>query len=536
MPRVALLATLAGAGCFGLATRAGAQGFIPGDLLVSRSVYQGTASTVTVGQTLPNGAQATADGSYTNVFQNETPDPSFGVTSPIFIDQFKLNATSTSVTADGASLNVTNLVAGIGGSAVTSFPSKSELALNLSSDGTAITLMSYAATVNQLDVSNSNTPNHVDPTNLVGGLTYSREVIQIGSAQNAQVTLVNSYSGNNGRAAVLAGGNYYMVGNAGNSGSGTTGTTLSMLSDNTGVQLIPQGSSGDTTVVGVVNGTSGSTTGYQRGFSITQVGLAADKTGKDDNFRGLTLNPFNNTLYVSKGSGGNGVNSIFQVGTAGTPSAAAAGTTPISVLAGFPVNSAKTGKDSTGTTLPIAHPFGMWFANATTLYVADEGDGVAADATTDPNSGLQKWTFDGTKWNQLYTLKNGLNLGTQYSVPNGANGEVFPTSLDPANDGLRNITGKINPDGTVTIYAITSTVSTQTDQGADPNQLVAISDVVANTSTTVASAEQFNTLETARYGEVVRGVSFAPVPEPATAVLVLAGAGLFAGFNRRRKG
>jgi hypothetical protein len=32
--------------------------------------------------------------------------------------------------------------------------------------------------------------------------------------------------------------------------------------------------------------------------------FAGDKPGKDTNFRGITI--FNNTLYVFKGSGGNG--------------------------------------------------------------------------------------------------------------------------------------------------------------------------------------------------------------------------------------
>ena len=51
-------------------------------------------------------------------------------------------------------------------------------------------------------------------------------------------------------------------------------------------------------------------------------------------------------------------------------------------------------------------PFGVWFANATTLYVADEGNGTntyspatgtytAAAAQT--TAGLQKWVFDGAQ-------------------------------------------------------------------------------------------------------------------------------------------
>jgi hypothetical protein len=40
------------------------------------SVYQGTASTVTVGQALPGGGTAVVDGSYPFVWSNEGPDPS----------------------------------------------------------------------------------------------------------------------------------------------------------------------------------------------------------------------------------------------------------------------------------------------------------------------------------------------------------------------------------------------------------------------------------------------------------------------------
>ncbi len=80
----------------------------------------------------------------------------------------------------------------------------------------------------------------------------------------------------------------------------------------------------------------------------------------------------------------------------------------------------------------------------------------------------------------------------------------------PATDGLRNITGRVNRDGTATIWGITSTVSGNGDQGADPNRLVAITDRLAATTATGAS---FVTLRTARYGEVLRGISFTPGTE-----------------------
>ena len=45
---------------------------------------------------------------------------------------------------------------------VTSFSSKSELALNLSTDHSSLTFMGYVAPIDALDVSNSNTPGEVD--------------------------------------------------------------------------------------------------------------------------------------------------------------------------------------------------------------------------------------------------------------------------------------------------------------------------------------------------------------------------------------
>ena len=80
----------------------------------------------------------------------------------------------------------------------------------------------------------------------------------------------------------------------------------------------------------------------------------------------------------------------------------------------------------------------------------------------------------------------------------------------PATDGLRNITGVVNRDGTATIYAITSTISGSGDQGADPNQLVAITDTVSAGGPTLPAGESFITLKTAGYGEVLRGVAWTP--------------------------
>ena len=577
------------------------QGFSPNNLVVSRSVYQGTASLVTVGQTLPgavattfkSGATTTggtvasvselavgnpvqitvggvahtvtltsvnsstkviawtpalpsaplsgnlllplaaANGSYPGVWANETPDASFGVTSPIFLDQ---------MTPDGVLLNSVQIDPA---QMVTSFSSKSELAINLSTNRTKFTFMGYVGGgTNLLDVSNANTVSPVsgafstvDPTNPVTS-SYNRGVAQLDSAGNVQITETTAYSGNNGRAALLNNTDgalvYYTSGNAGNGGNPQpAGIILGA-----GTQIITPGQSPS-----LLPTPLGS-------FSITQLKdpsnpphfYAADKVGKDTNFRGLTT--FGQVVYLSKGSGGNGINTVYFVDTTGqacpstsaTPgiglplsgaslpaappvftnasdaaSLVANGLLPqnMCVLAGFPTTLAKNLASPTTDNFP----FGIWFANATTVYVADEGQGVAGDTS----AGLQKWVLnsDTSMWEKKYVLQNGLNRFQTYAVPNGPNGEVYPAALAPAADGLRNLTGRVNADGTVSIWAITSTVSANVDQGADPNQLVYITDVLANTSSATAAQEKFTVLRTARFGEVLRGVSFTPAV-PAT--------------------
>ena len=116
---------------------------------------------------------------------------------------------------------------------------------------------------------------------------------------------------------------------------------------------------------------------------------------------------------------------------------------------------------------------------------------------------------------RLHPAGNGLHLGTPYTVRGYPTGDDAATGLPwaPATDGLRNITGRVNPNGTVTIWAITSTVSGGGDQGADPNKLVAITDSLAATS--LPASESFATLRSAGYGETLRGVSFTPGTFPA---------------------
>jgi hypothetical protein len=512
------------------------QFFIPGNLVVSRSVYDNKASNVVVGTILPPNCAATTggcgapsgapnDGTYPTVWNNDIYDGSFGITSRIFLDQM----TPFGWVID--TLRVPSEPTRRGASAdhlVTSFSSKSELALNLSSDGRFITFMGYVAPMDTLDVSNSNTPGAVDPTNPVG-TEYARAVAQVDANGVFQFTETNAYSGNNGRAAIQNDSRgvdlIYTVGNAGNGANPQpNGIILGA-----GTQILSPAGAPEAAQVPGAPTPVGS-------FSVTELGAKADKIGKDDNFRGLTI--FNDVLYFTKGSGSNGVNTVYFIDTTGGACPKGVGlpapgaklpTAPLSytaatlqtaglpnnmcILSGFPQI---PNKSATVT----AFPFGIWFADARTLYVADEGDGYTGGAdlythaAAQTTAGLQKWVFNSatSTWTLAYTLTNGLSLGQAYDVrgyPSGLNaGTGLPWA--PATDGLRNITGTVGRDGVATVWAITSTISGNGDTGADPNRLVVIRDTVDNIDVGNASKEQFYTLRTADFAEVLRGVAFTP--------------------------
>jgi hypothetical protein len=506
--------------------------FEPGTLVITRSVYVGTPSLLVPGVTvLPPGCVAltanvpliaggttpvavtcstpTNDGTFPGVFNNGAADGHFGITSPIFLDN---------LTTDGQRLDTLPIPTD---QIVTSFSSKSELALHLSTDGKSITFVGYRGgpgfptAANIFDVSNGNTPGLIDPTNAAVG-QYYRSVGEVDAHGHLMITEGNAYSGDNGRGAVKGGSLYYLVGNdnSGNLSKSQVKTTIvgQELVNDTGAELLVPGQTPpvppNVTKIGK--------------FDISQVidpltgaAYASDKPGKDDNYRGITI--YNNTLYITKGSGGNGINTVYQVGAQGVlPSgdAATLAKVPITILPGFPTTLAAGADPTTGATTPVLYPFGVWFANASTLYVCDEGDGTLVSpavngnvATTDAQTtaGVQKWILLNGAWQMAYVLNSGLHIGFPYSV------EDYPTALNPATGGCRNMTGQVNHDGTVTIYAVTSTISPSGDQGADPNKLVKVTDVLK--ATNLPSGEglgHFKTIRSAKSGEVLRGVSFAP--------------------------
>jgi len=252
---------------------------------------------------------AVADGTYPLVFNNNRADGSFGITSKIFLDQltpggFLLDTLEVPDSPEDSRHRE-------GDHLVTSFSSKSELALNLSTSRRYLTFMGYVAVIDQLDASNSNTPLPftVDPTNPVGE-SFLRAVAQVDEHGRFQFTATNAYSGNNGRAAILNDTRgarvYYTAGNAGNGGDPQPDGIIV----GAGAQIIdPSDQPEEDQNPGIPTPVAS--------FWVSELGAdpvkLKDKVGKDDNFRGMTIH--NQVLYYTKGSGGNGINTVYFVDT-----------------------------------------------------------------------------------------------------------------------------------------------------------------------------------------------------------------------------
>ena len=116
---------------------------------------------------------------------------------------------------------------------VTSFSSKSELALHLGHDehGSHLVFVGYAGPgVGALDVSNSDAVAGQDPTNPVtfafgSDYAFHRTIVSLDDDGHFSYTPTINYGGNNGRAALLgSNGLYYTVGNANNGNAATFGS------------------------------------------------------------------------------------------------------------------------------------------------------------------------------------------------------------------------------------------------------------------------------------------------------------------------
>jgi len=464
--------------------------FDHGSLVISSSTYdptKGAVASLMTGTPLPDTATQTvpavADNNYVAVWNNASVDGSFGVTSPIEL-----------MDVDAFSGRVRHRLAVPTDEVVTSFSSKSELGLHFIRDWRErrLVFVAYAgAGVGALDVSNSDAVAGQDPTNPVtfafgSSYAFHRTIVSMDEYRRFAYTPTIAYGGNNGRSALLgSNGLFYAVGNANNGNAAAFGPGNGTNPDVT-----------QTTGLEVVNPINAPSVDVSiPADNSTQVDpllqFDSDKPGKDNNYRGVT--EYRGALYFTKGSGSNGIDTVYTVDT--LPTLANAASTTINIVPGFPTDPAKSsGGDFT--------PFAVFFANPTTMYVTDEGTGNATDAAS--HAGLEKWSLINGTWQLDYVLTQGL-IGT---VDTNLTGNAGPYP-NVTTIGLRNLTGVVDWNGTVTLWATTSTSSASGDNGADPNKVVRITDdVAATTMTGRVMHESFKTVVGPTYGTVYRGVAY----------------------------
>jgi hypothetical protein len=171
-------------------------------------------------------------------------------------------------------------------------------------------------------------------------------------------------------------------------------------------------------------------------------------------------NIFNGQLYVSSSTSSGG--GLYGVSTVGTGLPTSGNSTPVA-LPGMPTSGTHSAYD-------------FWFKDASTLYIADDGNVGSL-------GGIQKWTFDGTTWTLAYTLLN-----------NGA-----------TTTGVRGLAGTVDGSGNAVLFGTTT--------AANANQLITVTDTGSGSTAT--------TLATAPVNTAFRGVEF--VPEPSSVSLLLLG-------------
>lgn len=468
---------------------------LPNSLVISSTTYdssRGAIAALTVGSVLPGSdttpSAAISGNNYVTVWNNVNVDAAFGVTSPIRLTVVEPESGHVQRSIEVPSHEV-----------VTSFSSKSELGLHVNRDkeGAHLLLVGYASPgVGAIDASNSDAVPGQDPTNPVTvafGTSYSahRTVVSVDQKGRFSYTPTIDFGGDNGRSALLGpNGLYYMAGDANNGDASTFGPngTNPDVTETTGL-IVVHPINAATAHVEIPAGASAEVDPLLQ-YPLGKNG-GLDKAGKDNNYRGIT--EYGDALYFTKGSGTNGMDTVYTVSPLPTVENAAAA--QITVVPGFPTDSSRaTGGDFT--------PFAVFFANPTTMYVSDEGGGDSVDATE--HAGLEKWSLVNGTWQLDYVLTKGL-IGQVDTDLYGYDGQ-YP---DVTTVGLRNLSGRVNGDGTVTLWAITSTSSASGDPGADPNKVVTIVDELrATTLTDRVAAESFRTLAGPTYGTTYRGVAY----------------------------
>jgi hypothetical protein len=382
------------------------------------------------------------------------------------------------------------------------YGSSSEGSLQLSGNGKYLTIMGYgvnAAAFNANPAAYGSTNNALGQSGSLTGQHYTavpRVVALIGAngSVNTTTALYNVYNNNNPRSVYTVDGKSFYVSGQGNSPDATGGVFYATAGAHSATAITGLDTSGktysqDTRAVVVYNGQL-----YVSVDSKEGSGSARDYIG--------TLNAPGAPLPTGLANNGNGPTQLVGFGNSG-------GTGKETITA-----ATTNGINAPGEQINLS-PENYFFANATTLYVADSGSPKNNSGTSSlGDGGLQKWDDVNGTWTLQYTLAAGLDL-----VKNsGTSGTT----------GLIGLTGKVI-GGNVELFATSYTIG-----DTDPSYLFGITDKLSATS---GAGESFSLLATAPADSTFKGVSFAPapLPEPAAWALMIAGMGLIGGVARRSR-
>lgn len=167
-------------------------------------------------------------------------------------------------------------------------------------------------------------------------------------------------------------------------------------------------------------------------------------------------------------------------------------------MTGFPTG-------NTGTPASAPSPDDFWFANDSTIYLAD--------SRVNGNGGIQKWTLSAGTWNFQYTL----GLGQLFSVVGTPNTTAV---------GVHGLTGLIDGSGNAVLFA-----TTFDNTGQNINQFFTVTDTGA--SSTLAFLGTSGTNTAFRGIEIAQLPPVSATPEPGSFLLIVMG--LLAAVTRVRR-
>lgn len=459
--------------------------FTPGDLVVSLvGNVNGVGPT-----TYYNAAQFAADGSYDNQ------------ATPILLDEL----TPTGQLA--GSLTLPQTASGANFAISGEYGSSSEGYLHSAANGQSLVIGGYgvnAQTYNAADTGAAKNGVASNPTYGDARLAQSnslspaparitavpRVVADINAAGtvNTATAVYNFANGNNIRSvATVDGSNFYIAG---------------------------QGQKGDTTQ-GVFN--------VQAGATTTAPTIIDDST----DFRSVTIQ--NGQVYASRDST-QGMGGTTQIDTFRTPLPTSA--TAATDIPGFPQTVTVTAQNENGANnsrigksvdlSPEDYVF-VTYGGQQYLYVADSGNPKGGNVGTSQlgDGGVQKWELVGGTWSEIYDISAGLGIL--------ANATGSTSNADGTSGAIGLAVGVVN--GVADIFATNATLG-----DLDQTYLFTATDPVAQTSLgAIAGSDAFTTIFTAPAGTNVRGVAFAPVPEPASLALLAGALGVGALVRRRKR-